>query len=334
MDELFYSASDPELRLTPQYHYLAFRRSLDIPDPVSRVVAYTIPGPSLPSMSLNSHAANPEGKTSSYAGCGCCREGAPIVFTNKIMMAAYRNTPSEAGNELLEEHFLNPRLTRRTLDTYLIRRRILQAVQSAQPFLTGTLLDVGCGRMPYRSLLRRPCGGISRYVGVDLLSKDERRPDYGVPSVYWDGCSLPVKTASMDSALALEVLEHVPNPQVLLNEVARVLKPRAPFLLTVPFLWPLHDSPFDEYRYTPFALERHLRAAGFDVQFLEAQGGWDASLAQMIGLWIRRRPMNRALRVSFAIAALPLMRLLERKDPPPTDSSMITNIAALVRNRS
>ena len=53
-------------------------------------------------------------------------------------------------------------------------------------------------------------------------------------------------------------------------------------------LWPLHDVPYDECRYTPFAIKRHLRNAGFEQFRLKPLGGWDASLAQMIGLWILR----------------------------------------------
>jgi hypothetical protein len=52
-----------------------------------------------------------------------------------------------------------------------------------------------------------------------------------------------------------------------------MLKPGSLLFFTVSFLWPLHDVPRDAYRYTPFALERHLRNSGFAQIKLKALGG-------------------------------------------------------------
>jgi hypothetical protein len=88
------------------------------------------------------------------------------------------------------------------------------------------------------------------------------------------------------------------------------LRPGGLLFFTVPFLWPLHDAPHDHYRYTPFALERLLSEAGFDEIELTPRGGWDASLAQMLGLWVRRRPMHRWLRRGLSVLFRPLMQAL------------------------
>jgi SAM-dependent methyltransferase len=130
--------------------------------------------------------------------------------------------------------------------------------------------------------------------------------------------------------MATEIFEHCPDPTAVMAEAFRVLRPGGVLFLTVPFLWPLHDLPHDEYRFTPASLERHLRAAGFDEVKLRAQGGWDASLAQMIGLWARRRPMGRAMRGIVSCLAVPMVRWLTSRDRPPTDLSrngMITGLA-------
>jgi len=74
-----------------------------------------------------------------------------------------------------------------------------------------------------------------------------------------------------------------------MKEIWRVLKPGGILFFTVPFLWNLHEIPYDEYRYTPFALKRHLTQSGFNEIEIKAMGGWDAALAQMLGLWVRRR---------------------------------------------
>jgi hypothetical protein len=105
----------------------------------------------------------------------------------------------------------------------------------------------------------------------------------------------------------------------------------------VPFLWPLHDVPYDEYRYTPFSLERHLRNVGFDDIAIGAHGGWDASLAQMIALWVRRRPMPARRRAVLQRLAGPIVRRLMALDRPPSDfmtAPMVNGLYGFARKPS
>ncbi len=101
--------------------------------------------------------------------------------------------------------------------------------------------------------------------------------------------------------------------------------------ITVPFLWPLHDVPYDEYRYTPFALRRLLEGAGFTDITVRPLGGWDASLAQLPGLWALRRPMPVWKRRIVKLLTQPLVRHLLRHDhvPDPRSVPMITGLMAL-----
>lgn len=133
----------------------------------------------------------------------------------------------------------------------------------------------------------------------------------------WDGSRIPLEDASVDSAMATEVLEHCPDPLLVLREIRRVIKPGGVFFFTVPFLWPLHDVPRDEYRYTPFALERLLEVAGFSDIQVEGLGGWDASLAQVLGLWARRRPMQPWKRSLVSRLLVPLLAWLLKTDRTP-----------------
>lgn len=226
------------------------------------------------------------------------------------------------------DDFLIPRLTPTKLDIFFIRTSILKSLQEVLPYLSGTLLDIGCGHQPYKSLLLNPPSCVTQYLGLDL----EVSPIYKKqPDIFWDGHHIPLKDATVDSAIATEVFEHCPYPEMVMQETLRVLKPGGILFFTVPFLWPLHDTPYDEYRYTPFALERHLTNAGFERINLKALGGWDASLAQMIGLWSRRRfriyPRKQAI---FSYLAFPLVFILLKIDKAPenfTESSMITGLS-------
>lgn len=221
--------------------------------------------------------------------------------------------------------FLNPRLLPATLDRFLTRRAILTALRAQLVSLHGTVLDIGCGNMPYKSLVLAPPSRARKYIGLDIQGDIYQPPD-----LYWSGRTVPLGTSSMDCALSTEVLEHCAEPEILLRETFRVLKPGGLFFLTSPFLWPLHDVPCDEYRYTPFALERHLRNCGFIQIQLRAMGGWDASLAQMIGLWVGRRPMSPQKRKIMSRLALPMMRYLIGHDQAPRsfgESTMLTGIS-------
>lgn len=222
--------------------------------------------------------------------------------------------------------FFYERCVSRNIDSYHNRTSIVRALERTLPRLGGSLLDIGCGRKPYRELLTGPGSRVDSYVGLDIPS--DRYPQ---PDVTWDGGAMPFSDGSFDCAIATEVLEHCPDPGALLAESARVLRSRGLLFLTVPFLWPLHDVPLDHFRYTPFALHRMLTDAGFEGIEVRAHGGWDAALAQMIGLWIRRRPMPSWKKSLLSRLAVPVLRSLARRDIVPKEfyeSNMITGLSA------
>jgi SAM-dependent methyltransferase len=225
------------------------------------------------------------------------------------------------------EEFLNPPFNRWNMESYYIRFAVLRALKAALPRMRGTLLDIGCGRSPYRSVLLGP-GDVTRYIGMDL--EGGYYNDNGHPNLRWDGKRIPLPDASIDTAIATEVLEHCPYPEVVLSEIHRVLKSSSLLFLTVPFLWPLHDNPHDEYRYTPFSMERHLRSCGYTDIRISATGGWNASLATMIGLWLRRRQLGFNTRRIMQTLVFPFYKWLLQSDVIPSDFSqegMITGLS-------
>ena len=194
------------------------------------------------------------------------------------------------------------------------------------------LLDVGCGQSPYKPLLMSPPGKVSRYIGLDI----ENNPIHvNQPDITWHEGKIPLDDNSVDCAICTEVLEHCPDPEAVLKEICRVLKPNGLLFLTVPFLWPLHEVPYDEYRYTPFSLRRHLAASGFTCIDLKPLGGWDASLAQLLGLWVRRRPMKSWLRLLLSYTLLLPIRWLIYNDQQKItnfrESTMITGMSGTAR---
>lgn len=123
----------------------------------------------------------------------------------------------------------------------------------------GSVLDIGCADGWARSCISSSCD----YIGLDYPGTAHglyhTRPD-----IFADGALLPFQDESFDTVLLLEVLEHVSRPGRVLTEIQRVLRPGGTLLLSMPFLYPLHDAPYDYQRYTSPGLIHALQDVGLD----------------------------------------------------------------------
>lgn len=141
---------------------------------------------------------------------------------------------------------------------YFARRGLYLGLAEFFPSLHGRVLDVGCGRKPYRHLV--PVG---EYVGLELDTLELR--DLGAADLYYSGGSFPVPDASFDAVICSQVLEHIFTPMDFLEEIRRVLRPGGSLLLTTPFAWDEHSQPDDFGRYSSFGLVHLLRNSGFEM---------------------------------------------------------------------
>ena len=166
------------------------------------------------------------------------------------------------------------------------------------PELTGAVLEVGCGRKPYRARV-----AATRYVGVDVETEATR--GYGDVDVFYDGRTLPFATASFDGVLCSQVLEHVFTPEEFLREIARVLRPGGRLVLAVPFAWDEHEQPNDFARYSSFGLRALLERTGFNVVVQRKSCADARALVQLASGWLfkvtrsRSRPLNVAVQIGL-----------------------------------
>ncbi len=165
--------------------------------------------------------------------------------------------------------------------------RVLLAKQMKKyaPVLKGHILDVGSGRNNrYHAL----CTNAEKFTTLDT---DPR----GQPDILSSAETIPLADNCMDGVLCTQVLEHVPHPQTVMKEIARVLKPGGYCVLTVPQMNELHEVPHDYFRYTCFGLTTMFTDVGLTVEVMDQRGKYHAAMMQMrirmlINTW---RPYER-----------------------------------------
>lgn len=177
---------------------------------------------------------------------------------------------------LKKEMFCPSRFGMLVNSSYLIRQALGEAIQKHSGEMRGTMLDFGCGTSPYQSLFQ-----IDRYLGLEIAAPGHPLKNTHSALLY-SGDRIPLQDEFVDSILMTEVLEHVFNPAELLAEFHRVLRPGGSVLITCPFVWPLHEEPYDYARYTPFALKHLLQSADFEIVHMEKTGTWFLSVAQLL----------------------------------------------------
>lgn len=99
----------------------------------------------------------------------------------------------------------------------------------ANPPFPGWVLDVGCGARLHVAV---PPG--IRVLGVDVSLAQLRRNTTTTHLAVADAGRLPVATGSLDAAVSWDVLEHLPDPDAALHELARVIRPGGVVVLGLP----------------------------------------------------------------------------------------------------
>ncbi|HET7333269.1 class I SAM-dependent methyltransferase [Dyella sp.] len=195
---------------------------------------------------------------------------------------------------------------------WLVFRSLRRTREWVHAKACGTVLDIGCADGWVKDVLSSDCS----YIGLDYPAGAGGLYD-AKPCVFANGASLPFVESIFDTVLLLEVLEHVSDPEDVLSEIRRVLKPGGKLLLSVPFLYPLHDAPIDYRRYTAPGLVQILQRSGLRAsEPSKSNPGFEAvallgSIAcaeSVLAAWQERR--WRLLCAPLFILAIPFINVL------------------------
>lgn len=169
------------------------------------------------------------------------------------------------------------------------------------------LLNVGSGG-EVASRINRTL--VDENVDVQLLSIDIA-PEGG-PDVVSDVCYIPFPDNCFDIVCLMEVLEHVYDPPQALIEIYRVLKLGGILIFSVPFVFPLHDRPFDYFRFTKHGIELLLR--NYDqVDIVERNNYGEAVAVLMMRLLMEKNRKAKLLAMAFMLSGgIPLLTLFGR----------------------
>lgn len=170
----------------------------------------------------------------------------------------------EAGTSEEQEHWLKKLIT--PPEVFYYPNPDLQAAETKAIFDHNgeqtQILNVGGGPIRYQHEISL---NLQPFVNVNLVG---------------DAHNIPFQSDSFDSVICNAVLEHVPNPQIVVDEIIRVLKPGGLIYLEVPFLFFYHGYPNDYHRFTKHGLTNMLK--GVDVvNFGITQGPVSAILLSM-----------------------------------------------------
>lgn len=145
-----------------------------------------------------------------------------------------------------------------------------------------TVGDIGCGEQPLRSHVEA-LGGV--YTGLDITQNTS-----GSVHIIASCTDIPFPDQIFSVILCTEVLEHVSDSQKAFRELGRLLKPGGHLIFTTPFIYPLHEEPYDFVRFTPYQVRECAKNNSLNVLELITSGNeieviatvWDAMWRHML----------------------------------------------------
>jgi len=116
-----------------------------------------------------------------------------------------------------------------------IHQRLLKAYFLAKDYVHGNLLEIGCGEGRGFKELISLC---SSYTAIEKIASLIESLKKNYPSINFIHANIPplagIKNNQFDIVISFQVIEHIKNDKLFLEEIYRVLNPGGKALLTTP----------------------------------------------------------------------------------------------------
>lgn len=139
----------------------------------------------------------------------------------------------------------------------------------ARPYVSGgQVLDAGCG-VGYGAAYLAEAAAHVTAIDIDAETVEYARRRYGGPTTDFriaDLHALDLPSASFDSVCSFETIEHVEDPERVLSELARVLRPDGALFVSTPNAAVTTTSPTNPFHHIEWSAPdfRHLLSSHFD----------------------------------------------------------------------
>ncbi len=146
------------------------------------------------------------------------------------------------------------------------------------------ILDAGAGSCIYKANFAH-----CKYESADFAQMSLK---YDGLTYVCDLMNIPVEDCRYDCILFSQVMEHLPEPELVLRELRRVLKPGGRIFCGAPLMYPEHGAPHDYYRYTQYGLRHLFSKAGFVIEDIHRMEGFYQTSAWFLD-YISRNLLTR-----------------------------------------
>lgn len=147
-----------------------------------------------------------------------------------------------------------------------------QIVEALLPYVHGDVIDFGAGLSRYKPMILTKA---KSYKAMDSFEAP------GI-DVVADVMNPPLADSSCDTVLCTQVLEHIREPWIVVEHIARVLRPGGTAIVTTPFMYPYHPDPGDYFRYTADGLASLFERVGMKVELKGGYCGFFGVLSETI----------------------------------------------------
>ncbi|MCU0849128.1 MAG: class I SAM-dependent methyltransferase [Spirochaetes bacterium] len=162
-------------------------------------------------------------------------------------------------------------------------------------------LDAGAGQCQYKDIFHK-----QKYFAIDAAIGDINW-NYSELDAVSDLSRMPFRKETFKTVICTQVLEHVKEPQAIINEMFRILQPGGFLYLSAPQGWGVHQEPYDFFRFTCYGLQYLFEKAGFQIIYIKPSSGYFGYLANRLSIlpkylfWQIKNPLIRILFLPFEL---------------------------------